>query len=390
MSAPATDAAWLKGKQVAFTGRLASMTRAEAAKLIANHGGVFVTVVSRHTAFLVVGQEGLPLNSDGTLSNKLQKARELEGKSAIHILSEEEFFERLGVTDSSAGVHRLFSTAQLCRLLRVPRDRLRSWINAGLIEPADTSQGVGLFDFQQVTGVKMLSDLAQSGVTSQQIRRSLEQLGRWLGDVDGPLSRLTRIEHDGPLLVRLDEGQLAEPSGQMHFDFSDSPAAVVAHPPSEPTADADDWWERGCDQEEAGRLHDAAASYRQALLAGGPKAEICFNLGNVLYALGQKAQASERFRQAVELDASFTEAWNNLGTVLLELSQFDEALAAYREAVKRRPDYADAHYNLADALEQLGAVAEARQHWKAYVHLEPTGQWANYARRRLAQGAKSG
>jgi len=387
MSAPAMDAAWLKGKQVAFTGRLASMTRAEAATVVENHGGIFVTVVSGHTAFLVVGQEGLPLNSDGTLSNKLQKARELEGKSAIHILSEEEFFERLGVIDKSGGVHRLFSTAQLCQLLRLPRDRLRSWINAGLIEPADVAQGVGLFDFHQVTCVKMLWDLAKSGVTAQQIRRSLEQLGRWLNNVDGPLARLARIEHDGRLLIRLEEGQLAEPSGQMQFDFGDQPA-IVTHCPEQHLATADEWWEQACDQEEAGRLQEAAASYRQALLAGGPKAEICFNLGNVLYALGQKAQASERFRQAVELDASCVEAWNNLGNVLAELHQREESLDAYRESVKRRPDYADAHYNLADTLEQMARPAEARHHWKAYIHLEPTGQWAQHARRRLAQSSR--
>jgi tetratricopeptide (TPR) repeat protein len=385
MSALAPDATWLAGKHVAFTGRLASMTRAEAAKLVEAHGGMFVTLVSRNTSFLVVGQEGLPLTKDGALSNKLQKARELDGSADIRILSEEEFFDRLGATERGGGVHRLFSTAQLCRLLRVPRDRLRSWLRQGLIQPAQTSQGVGLFDFQQVTSVKMLWELAQAGVTTSEMRRSLEQLRQWLPGTDEPLAQLALIERDGRLLVRLDEGQLAEPSGQLRFDFAGDLTPTIVEGTTAAARSAEDWWNLGHEQEENGQLAEAAQSYRQALLAGGPCAHLCFNLGNVLCALGQKGQAAERFRQAVELDRSFVEAWNNLGNVLTELGQLDDALAAFRAALKLQPAYADAHYNLADALEQAGRLSEARSHWHTYVRLEPAGPWAQYARRRLSR-----
>jgi tetratricopeptide (TPR) repeat protein len=378
------DAAWLRGKQVAFTGRLASMTRAEAAKLVEAHGGTFVTVVSRHSAFLVVGQEGLPLTRDGTLSNKLRKARTLESTSALCILSEEEFFERLGVSDRAGGVHRLFGALQLCRLLRLPRDRLRSWVRAGLIRPARTDQGVALFDFQQVTAVKTLWELSQAGVTTDRLRRSLEQLRRWLAGVDEPLAQLALIERDGRLLVRLDEGQLADPSGQLQFDFAaDACTAVVDTASAAPSVD--EWWQRGCEQEDAGQLEEAEKCYRTALLAGGPNPLLCFNLGNVLYAQGQREQAAERFRQALELDHSFSEAWNNLGNVLAELKQSNEAVAAFREALKLQPTYADAHYNLADTLDGAGLQDEARTHWRSYVRLEPMGPWAQYARKRLAR-----
>jgi tetratricopeptide (TPR) repeat protein len=378
------DATWLRGKQVAFTGRLASMTRAEAAQLVEAHGGTFVTVVSRHTSFLVVGREGLPLTKDGALSNKLQKARKLDGTAEIRILSEEDFFDRLSGADRSGGVHRLFSTSQLCRILQVPRDRLRSWLREGLIQPVEVNQGVSLFDFQQVTSVKTLWELAQAGVTTARIRRSLEQLRHWLAGIDEPLAQLALIERDGRLLVRLDEGQLAEPSGQLQFDFATDVCTPIVAPASAAPS-ADEWWEIGYEQEESGQLAEAAHSYRQALLAAGPNAQLCFNLGNVLYALGQKGQAAERLRQAVELDRSFVEAWNNLGNVLAELKQLNDAVAAFRAALKLHPAYADAHYNLADALEQAGLPAEARSHWQTYVRLEPVGRWAQYARRRLSK-----
>lgn len=379
----ARDADWLKDQQVAFTGKLASMTRAEAAALVKAFGGIAVTAVSRHTAFLIVGQEGLPLTRKGSLTGKLNRAKRLQSSGSPVILPEEEFFERLGLAPHSGGVHRLYTTAQLCRLLRVPRDRIRGWLRDGLLKPVETVQGVCFFDFKQVTAIKTLADLTQSGVKSAQIRRSLEQLRQWLPAIDQPLAHLSLIESDGQLLVRLHEGQLAEPSGQLQFDFSgDETRPVVVEKLQKPIS-ADEWWSLACDHEEAGRFRDAERAYRQALLLGGPNATTSFNLGNVLYALNKKEQSAERFRQAVENDPAFAEAWNNLGNVLADLEEYDEALNAYHRALELNPQYADVHYNLADTLEQLERIDDARKHWQTYVRLEPMGPWADYARRRL-------
>ena len=84
--------------------------------------------------------------------------------------------------------------------------------------------------------------------------------------------------------------------------------------------------------EARGNWAEAERAYRQALLAGGPTAETCFNLANVLYSLGQYARSGERYRQVVELDPDFWEAWNNLGTVLSYDSDNEAAVAAYDRA----------------------------------------------------------
>src|SRR5262249_19211631 len=68
MPEPGPDRALLQGKRVAFTGRLASMTRAEAADLVRAHGGRFTTTLNRFTSLLVVGQDGWPFEKDGRLS----------------------------------------------------------------------------------------------------------------------------------------------------------------------------------------------------------------------------------------------------------------------------------------------------------------------------------
>lgn len=382
------DAEWLRGRQVCFTGKLASMTRAEAEELVRRQGGRPIPSVTRFTALLVVGQEGWPLQADGRLTHKLQKAHKLQLRGhALQILAEEEFLRRLGLEDADGGIHRRYTCGQLCRLLQLSRDRLRAWVRAGLVEPVETRQGVHYFDFQQVTGAKLLCDLTRAGVTAERLRKSLEQLRHWLPDVHQPLAQLAMIERDGQLLVRLDAGQLAEPSGQLQFDFAAAPQPVVVEARAHART-ADEWAEAGAQAEDAGQLRQAAEAYRQALLAGGPDATLSFNLANVLYLLGQKPAAIERYRQAVELDPLFAAAWNNLGIVLGEMDWGEESAGAFRRALAANPNYADAHYNLADTLDELGRAEEARPHWQAYLRLEPYGQWADHARRRLAATAQ--
>jgi tetratricopeptide (TPR) repeat protein len=246
-----------------------------------------------------------------------------------------------------------------------------------LIQPVETVNGVHYFEFQQARWAKTLCDFAGSGVSPERIRRSLEQLKKWLPNVDQPLAQLAVLEKDGRLVVRLPEGQLAEPTGQGLFDFTD------ALPVRFDRRTAEQWFQFGFEREEAGQLTDAARAYRQAVLLGAPDAEACFNLANVLHALGEKQQAAEQFRQAVKIDGSFVEAWNNLGTVLSELGQQEEAVDALQRALQLHPLYADAHYNLADVLDQLGREKEALPHWQVYARSDPTSRWGKYARQRL-------
>jgi tetratricopeptide (TPR) repeat protein len=401
--------------RVAFTGRLASMTRREAAELVANHGGEFVAAVTRRTSLLVVGQEGWPLEKDGRLTRKLLRARRFKHYGhPITVLPEQDLLATCGLASNCQreGIHQLYNPAQLCQILRLPRERLRAWMRAGLIQPVETIDGVSYFGFQQVTGAKTLWDLARAGVTPQRIRRSLEQLRIWMPSVDQPLSQLAIIERDGAMLVRLEEGQLAEPAGQLQFDFAEddetartedketrrqgdretrtpsksgpcslSPCLQVSLSSEQGTAD--EWFALGCEQEDAGQLSEAAQAYRQALLTGGPDAIISYNLANVLYALGQKEPAAERFHQVVEINPGFAEAWNNLGNVLAELARNDEAVHAYRKAMEANAYYPDAVYNLADLLDQLGCHQEAAQHWRAYLRQDTNSPWGDYARQRL-------
>jgi superkiller protein 3 len=185
-------------------------------------------------------------------------------------------------------------------------------------------------------------------------------------------------------LIRLD-GDLVEPSGQRLFDFDDSPEHESIAFPNEQHSPAE-WFEIGCEKEDAGNLQEAAIAYRRALLAGGPDRDASFNLANVLYALGAKAQAVERYYQAVELDGGFASAWNNLGVVLAELKRLDEARAAFEKAIECDRDYADAYFNLADLLEDMGNEEAALGYWRTFLRLDHRSRWATYASQRMPRG----
>jgi tetratricopeptide (TPR) repeat protein len=190
------------------------------------------------------------------------------------------------------------------------------------------------------------------------------------------------MEQSSELLVRLEEGGLAELDGQMQLDFTEQAPVASLRIQSTPTT-ASQLFEQGVDQEQSGYLQEAADSYRDALRIGGPNAEICCNLANVLAALGQKAQAMERYLQAIETDSAYADAWNNLGTLLCAMNKREEACETFRQALRADPEHASARYNLADTLEELGRRDEAAQHWKAYLAFDSESDWGKYARRQL-------
>jgi tetratricopeptide (TPR) repeat protein len=339
--------ALLHGKRVAFTGKLACMTRPEAARMVRATGGEFVADVNRRTSLVVVGLEGWPLQKNGRLTRKLIQARRLQHYGyPITVLPEEELLSQVGLRDQSEGIHERYTMAHLHRILHIPGERLRAWMNAGLIQPAETSNGVCRFDFQQVTRAKTLCDLAQAGISAQRLRRSLEQLKKWMPQLGDPLAQLAVIERQGDILVRLEDGQLAGTTGQLHFDFEEKVSSIAVEM-TPPARTGDQWFNLARDHDLNGRVRQAAEAYRVALLLDGLHPDVCFNLANVFYAMNQKEQAVERYYQALELDPHFAPAWNNLGNALADLGKTKKAREAFQKAVAIDPHLASAAGNLA-------------------------------------------
>src|SRR6266403_6181616 len=104
---------------VAFTGRLACMSRAEAFEVVRSHGGTPSQSVTRQTHVLIVGELGWPLLDDGRPSNKLSKA----GSYGIPVVSERRFLEWIGkaVPDS---LNRSYTAEQIAALSKLSNTRV--------------------------------------------------------------------------------------------------------------------------------------------------------------------------------------------------------------------------------------------------------------------------
>lgn len=376
----------LDGAKVALTGSFSTMTQREIAELVEKFGGEYVSSPGRNTKFLVVGSAGPPLGNDGQPSQALQRARQLRADGyAIQIINEEEFLENeLKIVGNDDQVRQRYTVAQLSRILKVSRDTIRLWIRTGLIEPVETVHRLKFFDFKQVSSAKVLCELLAEGLPLEKIRVSLERIRDWMPGMESPLTQLSMLEENGRILVRLTDGRLAEPSGQLQLDFDEAEEQLrLAIDVAGRTAD--EWFQEALDRENQGDYQGAIQAYQHAIDCESGDPILHFNLGNVLYAAQRLPEAEQRFREAVDLDANYVEAWNNLGTVLADLERFDESAQVFEQAIEVFPLYADAHFNLGDVYASLGNSYLAHQHWKRYLQLDPKSPWAADVRNRIAQ-----
>src|SRR5262249_4205975 len=149
---------------VAFTGRLACMTRAEAFKLVRSHGGTPSQTVSRQTNVLVVGELGWPLLDDGRPSNKLSRA----SAYGIAVVSERRFLEWIGkaVPDS---LHRTYSVDQIASLSKLSSSTVDVLVRFGLLNPRG-----GLFGFRDLASARQVSSLFAHGIGLSEIIRIVQ------------------------------------------------------------------------------------------------------------------------------------------------------------------------------------------------------------------------
>jgi len=371
----------LEGKRVAFVGKLASMARRDAAQLARQHGATVLEKPDASAHLIVVGENELPLpevNGQEDWFDEPMRAAAEQG--LLEVITETQLWQRLGLVEAEQDVRRLYTPAMLADLLGVPVAVIRRWRRRGLIVPAREVRRLPYFDYQEVAAARRLAELLAAGMSPQAIERKLEDLARYLPGVARPLAQLSVIVQGKQILLRQGDG-LIEPGGQLRFDF-DAWQREPAPQPAVPTS-CEQMCRLAAELEEDGQLAAAAEMYRAALAAAGPKAEICFQVAELLYRQGDLGGARERYYMAIELDEDYVEARANLGCVLAETGQRELAVAAFEGALAFHPDYADAHYHLARTLDEMSHPERAEEHWRAFLAQTPDSPWAEEARGRL-------
>ena len=395
----------LPGEEVAFAGRLASMTQREAADRVGAAGGRVVREPSVRTAYLVVGHGAWPLGSDGRPDRSTLRTRRLKEQFPdLRIVSEITFLEMLGLTDKVEDLQRLFTTAQLSRILGVPVPEIRSWMRRKLIRPAKVVRRLAWFDFREVAMARALHTLTSAGVSAARIGRSIRDLAQWLPDADRMLTQLETLSPDHKLSIRLTDGSLLEPTGQRLLDFHGGApeqeerdrddtreelggpgGSVVAIDPGARSAERDaspiefPFPSGPPPATGAGHAdpHRARAGGNGRVLdlhapAAGASAEQLFQRGVAAEDAGRWTLAQQLYEGALTTGGPDPETCFNLGNVLYELDRKRDAAERYREAVSLDAEYVESFNNLGNALAETGWLNDAVRAYRRALQLEPS------------------
>ena len=111
--------------------------------------------------------------------------------------------------------HAQFKTREVVDLMDLSRRQLQYWAKTGLIEPsARTPGGHHRYSFDDLVALKATKRLIDSGVSVQQIRKSVHALQKLLPQVGRPLSELILVATGDVVLVFRDDTVFEAISGQ--------------------------------------------------------------------------------------------------------------------------------------------------------------------------------
>jgi tetratricopeptide (TPR) repeat protein len=344
---------------IAFTGRLACMSRTEAFDVVRQRGGTPSPAVTRRTQVLIVGELGWPLLDDGRPSNKLSRATAL----GIPIVSERRFLEWVGkaVPDD---VQKTYSAEQLATLSKLSIGMVRELSQLSLLDERD-----GRFGFRDLASARQIAKLLNDGVRLSEIIHAVSEIRKWLPDA-------------GLSAVRLHAGALSDVRVEQPGGCTDKYGQFVLAVDGA-RDDPDDLFDRAHAAEQVGDIAEAERLYRFLMKSDPTDASAPFNLGNMLRATARTVEAEAAFRAATRANPAFAEAWYNLGDLLDDQGRSEAATECLRKALVLAPGYIDAMFNLALLLQRKSAYAEAADYWRRYLMNDRASEWAARARRSL-------
>jgi tetratricopeptide (TPR) repeat protein len=164
----------------------------------------------------------------------------------------------------------------------------------------------------------------------------------------------------------LDLARAAHQQGQHEAALELVTRALAADPD-----DADVHWQRGTTLLALGGLDEALDEFREAIRLRPESVAYRNDLGVVLAQRGRREEAAGYYLEAIQLQPDFADSHVNLGNILRLGGRLDEAVAAYREAIRLRPAYPEAYNNLGVALRGQGKTPEAVTAFHEALGLRP-------------------
>jgi tetratricopeptide (TPR) repeat protein len=284
----------------------------------------------------------------------------------------------------------LFTLTEVAKLLGVSTGRLRSLDKNRIVTPSGRRRGRRAYTFQDVIALRAARDLLARKVRLRDVAKAITKIREALPRVTRPLSELSIVSDGRQVVVRTDAGVYEPATGQMMLDFDvrtlrdDVVRVLRPNAGKERARTAYDLYVKASQLDESpATVAEAERLYRQAIEIDPWLAIAYTNLGNICFRRNEEDAAVVLYKKALTIDTVQPEAQYNLGYVMLERGHADDAIRFFRGAIQSDPRFADAYFNLAMAFEQVGNPDEARPCWRRYLELEPTGTWADIARRHL-------
>ncbi|WP_242725733.1 tetratricopeptide repeat protein [Microcoleus vaginatus] len=108
-----------------------------------------------------------------------------------------------------------------------------------------------------------------------------------------------------------------------------------------------------------GRLPEAIAYFKNALVLQPNSIEATTNLAVTLHQTGDLAEAATYYQRAIEIDPNCAQAQNNLGILLQAQGNIMAAISCFQKAIALNPVYVKAVNNLGATLQQQGDLPTA-------------------------------
>ncbi len=128
-----------------------------------------------------------------------------------------------------------------------------------------------------------------------------------------------------------------------------------------------------------GYLEQAAASFKQVIVAKPDDAEAYYNLGTLELRRNSLQEARKYLEQTVKLKPNYPEAWNNLGMIAGQQGQTDEAVSNFEQSLLLRPSYATALLNLGNLYRRQGNFPEAEKLLNHALDSQPDDPEVHYS-----------
>lgn len=286
----------------------------------------------------------------------------------------------------------LYDRAEVARLFDLDPALLRSWDRSGIASPSARRGRRRFYSFQDLIAIRVVKGLLEAGVSQRDVRRSVDALRTSLPKVVRPLAELRVVAEGHAMVVRAADAAYEPVTGQLVLDFTvdtlreDVVRALRREPSREDRRRAYDAYLEGCRLDEApATWPEAEAAYREALALDPSLANAFTNLGNLRFRQGDVTGASDLYEKALVVDPEQPEALYNLGFLAMERGDPACSVTFFEAALEADSGFADAHFHLASAYDRLGRRADALPHWRAYLDLDPEGEWADVARSRLSK-----